>query len=58
MKRIHKNIPIMLLLLTVVSGLIFTNCEVKEETKNTSKQLSAADAKANQDKRKKWEGDF
>jgi hypothetical protein len=55
MKRIHKNIPVMLLQLTVMSALVFTNCEVKEETKNTSKQLSAADAKANQDKRKKWE---
>lgn len=55
MKRIHKNIPVMLLLLTVVSVLVFTNCEVKKETKPSSKQLSITDAKANQDKRKKWE---
>lgn len=45
----------MLLLLTVVSGLVFTNCEVKKETKPSSKPLTITDAKASQDKRKKWE---
>lgn len=50
-----KNTSVLILLLAVVSELVFTNCEVKNETKLSQKQSSVADRKANLDARKKWE---
>jgi hypothetical protein len=50
-----KNINVLLLLLIVVSGLVFANCETKNEPKPSPKTLSIANKKDNLDKRKKWE---
>jgi hypothetical protein len=41
--------------LAVVTGLVFAQHEVKNESKPTSKALSMADKKAGLDVRKKWE---
>jgi len=47
-----KKIHLLILLLVVVSGLVFANCEFKKETKS----LSVADEKTRMmDERKKWE---
>lgn len=60
-----KTIYLLILLLAVVSGLVFSfapfaygsgaNREIKNETKPSPKSLSIADRKANLDERKKWE---
>jgi hypothetical protein len=50
-----KTIYVLILLVVVVSGLVFANREVKNETKPTQKTLSVANKKANLDERKKWE---
>ncbi|WP_395062250.1 hypothetical protein [Flavobacterium sp.] len=41
--------------LVVVSGLVFANHEIKNETKPSQKPLSITDKKVMLDKRKKWE---
>lgn len=50
-----KTIYVLILLLVVVSGLVFANREVKNESKPSQKTLSVANKKANVDERKKWE---
>jgi hypothetical protein len=51
-----KNVIYALILpLVVVSGLVFANREIKNETKPSPKPLSIADRKARLDDRKKWE---
>ena len=65
MKRMKKTIYLLILPLAVLSGLVFSfapfdfglgaNCEMKNETKPSSKPLSVADRNANLDARKKWE---
>ncbi|SDM00093.1 hypothetical protein SAMN05421813_104199 [Daejeonella rubra] len=45
----------LILPLAVVSGLVFANHEIKNETKPSPKPLSIADRKAALDERKKWE---
>lgn len=50
-----KSFYALILPLVVVSGLIFVNCETKNETKPSPKTLSVANKKDNLDKRKKWE---
>lgn len=50
-----KNIYVLILPLAVVSGLVFANREIKNETKPSPKPLSIADRKARLDDRKKWE---
>lgn len=55
MKRMKKNIYVLILPLAVVSGLVFANSEIKNETKPSPKPLSIADRKAAPDERKKWE---
>jgi hypothetical protein len=65
MKRMKKTIYLLILPLAVMSGLVFSfapfdfgsgaNCEMKNETKPSSKPLSVAGRKANLDARKKWE---
>ena len=39
----------------MVIGLVFTNCEIKNETNPSPKPLSIVDKKANLEQRKKWE---
>ena len=55
MKHIKKTIYVLILPLVVVSGLVFANREIKNETKPSPKPLSIADRKADLDERKKWE---
>jgi len=55
MKHMKKTIYVLILLLAVVSGLVFTNREIKNDTKPSPKPLSIADRKARLDERKKWE---
>ena len=55
MKHIKKTIYLLILPLAVVSGLVFANREIKNETKPSPKPLSIADRKAALDERKKWE---
>jgi hypothetical protein len=50
-----KTIYVLILPLIVVSGLVFANSEIKNETKPTPKPLSIADSIARLDERKKWE---
>ena len=50
-----KTIYFLIVPLAIISGLVFTNCETKNETKPSQKPLSIAEKKANLDKRKKWE---
>jgi hypothetical protein len=50
-----KLIYASLLMLVVVSGLVFANREIKNETKLSSKLSSIAYKKAGLDARKKWE---
>jgi len=50
-----KTIYVLILLLVVVSGLVFANREIKNETKPSPKPLSIANRKAVLDERKKWE---
>lgn len=55
MKHMKKTIYFLILPLVVVIGLVFTDCEIKNETKPSPKQLSIADRKDDLDERKKWE---
>ncbi len=56
MKHMKKNSYVLILLLVVVSGLVFANREIKNETKPSPKPLSTADREARMaDERKKWE---
>jgi hypothetical protein len=56
MKNIKKNIYLLILPLAVVSGLVFANREIKNETKPSPTTLSIADRKAaDLDEKKKWE---
>lgn len=50
-----KNIYVLILPLAVVSGLVFANREIKNETKPSPKPLSIADRKATPNEKKKWE---
>lgn len=50
-----KTIYVLILLLAVVSGLVFSNREIKNETKPSPKLLSIADRKSALEERKKWE---
>jgi hypothetical protein len=50
-----KIIYVLILSLAVVSGLVFANREIKNETKPSLKPLSVAERKANLEGRKKWE---
>ncbi len=50
-----KTIYVLILLLVVVSGIVFANREIKNETKPTPKPLSIDDRKTNLDNRRKWE---
>ena len=50
-----KAIYVLILLLVVVSGLLFANREIKNETQPSPKPLFIADRKARLDDRKKWE---
>jgi hypothetical protein len=50
-----KNIYLLILPLVVVSGLVFANHEMKNETRPSPKPLSLADSMARLDERKKWE---
>lgn len=50
-----KTIYFLILPLIVVSGLVFANQEIKNETKPSPKPLSITQRKANLDARKKWE---
>jgi hypothetical protein len=55
MKYMKKIIYVLILPLVVVSGLVFANREIKNETKPSPKSLSIADKITNMDERKKWE---
>jgi hypothetical protein len=56
MKNKKNVIYALILPLVVVSGLVFANREIKNETKPSPKKpLSIADRKASLDERKKWE---
>ncbi len=50
-----KTIYLLILPLAVLSGLVFTNCEMKNETKPSQKPLSVANNKLDLNARKKWE---
>lgn len=50
-----KIVYALILPLVVLSGLVFANREIKNETKQSPKSLSMNDKKAMLDKRKKWE---
>jgi hypothetical protein len=50
-----KTIYVLILSLAVVSGLVFANREIKNETKPSPKPLSVTERKANLEDRKKWE---
>lgn len=50
-----KIIYLIILVLAIVSGLVFANSEIKNDTKPSPKPLSIADRKAALDQRKKWE---
>lgn len=55
MKNKKNLIYALILPLVVVSGLVFANREIKNETERTPKPLSIAERKARLDERKKWE---
>ena len=55
MKNMKKVIFALILLLVVVSGLVFANREIKNETKPSPKPLSIADTKARLEAKKQWE---
>jgi len=55
MKHMKKAIYVLILPLVVVSGLVFANREIKNETERSPKPLSIAERKAHLDSRKKWE---
>lgn len=54
----RKIIALLIITIVVVSGLVLTNCEVKEvknEAKPSPNPLTEAQQKANLEERKKWE---
>jgi hypothetical protein len=55
MKHMKKAIYVLILPLVVVSGLVFANREIKNETKPSPKPLAIANKKAARDDMKKWE---
>lgn len=56
MKNSKKIFNLLILKLIVLSGLIFINCENKNETKKSVKKISAVEIKAKMhEERKKWE---
>lgn len=55
MKNKKNLIYALILPLVVVSGLVFANREIKNETERSPKPLSIAEKKARLDDRKKWE---
>jgi hypothetical protein len=55
MKHIKKAIYVLILPLVVVSGLVFANREIENETKPSPKPLSIAERKARLEGRKIWE---
>jgi len=56
MKHMKKTIYLLILPLVVVSGLVFANREIKNETKPSPKPLSIASRKARMvEDKKKWE---
>jgi hypothetical protein len=55
MKHMKKITYLLILSLAVVSGLVFANREIKNETKPSSNPVSVAAKKDNLDKRKEWE---
>jgi hypothetical protein len=55
MKHMKKTIYVLILPLVVVSGLVFANREIKNETKPSSKPLSIASKKIGLDDKNKWE---
>ena len=50
-----KTIYVLSLLLAVLSGLVFTNCVNKKETKPSEKSLTITNKKTHLDEKKKWE---
>lgn len=50
-----KITPLLNLLLLVIIGLVFSNCETKNETKSFQKTLSIANKKSQLEEKKKWE---
>ena len=50
-----KTIYLLTLALTLVSGVVLANYEMKKENKSSKKPMSIADKKANEKARKKWE---
>ena len=55
MNPIKKIIYFLILPLAVVSGLVFANREINNETKPSTKPLTIAEVKANLASKKKWE---
>src|SRR3982751_2691607 len=55
MKHMKKTIYVLILPLIVVSGLVFANREINNETKPSPKSLSIAEKKARLEGRKIWE---
>lgn len=55
MKNMKKTIYLLILPFAVVSGLVFTNCEIKNETKPSPKALSITNKKNKLNEREKWE---
>jgi hypothetical protein len=55
MKHMQKNIYVLILPLVVVSGLVFANREIKNETKPSSKSSFIAPRKDSIDYKKIWE---
>jgi hypothetical protein len=51
-----KTIYLLTLALTLLSGVVLANCEMKNEDNSPKKPSSIADKKANEKARKKWEG--
>lgn len=50
-----KIIYVLISSLVVVSGVVFANCEIKNETKPSPKPMSIAERKARLEERRKWE---
>ena len=50
-----KSISVFMLSMAVVTVLLFTNCELKNETKKSQKSVAIVENKKNLDARKKWE---
>jgi hypothetical protein len=55
MKHMNKNIYLLILLMIVVSGLVFANREIKNETKPSPKMLTIAEKNTDLDPREIWE---